>query len=178
MMDLTIPKMNAALQRQVDEKLRNLGPFPSDQQVADVNPRAACQQALAKVLSARRILADAQARHPDDGIITATYASYRDACEKVFRAAVDWLLARNEEAERQERQTAEEAAQERAEHLVAQLGLAGARRYAASRITRCERDAALNQRDPAALHVILTEMAEMQATAAALESMQAQGEAA
>ena len=172
MPDLTIPKMNDALQRQVAQAMHGLDGLATEKEVARVNPWAACQQAQGKVLSARRILADAEARHPDDGIVIATYASYRDACEKVFRAAVDWLLARNDEAERQERQTAAEAAQEQADNLVAKHGLQGARRCVAKRVARCEHDAALNQGDRAALHVIRAELDEMQATAAALESMQ------
>ena len=175
-MDLTIPPMNAALQRQVDEKLRNLGPFPSDQQVADVNPEFAARRALDRLLSAERILADAQARHPDDSVVIATYASYRDGCLRVFRAAVDWLNARNEEAERLEKQTAEEAAQEAAQRMVRDVGVASAIESDTHRLKRLEHDAAWL--DGSALHEIQQDIAETQARLAALRAMQQEERAA
>ena len=177
-MDLTIPPMNEALQRQVSAAVHGLPLGATDQQVADINPGFAARRALARLLAANRVLRDGfirlkrwDRRQERAHVIGA--ARTRLGCKRDLARAFAHIHARNAEAERLETQSAADAAQERAEALIAWWGSAGpAIAYVRRKLDQNAKQMATA--DDAAAHVIQQESNELSDALEALRAMQKQ----
>ena len=175
---LEIPPMNDALGRVVARRLSEAeaaGWAPID--LARINPQAAARRAQGRLMAADRRLRDAVIRYLDRGRARRdradirACAQHRHACRQALRYAIDHVHRANAEAEHREHETADAAARDRAAHLVAQLGVARAAGYVERRLRQQQRRAEFASADPAALWVVMTEIAELEATQAALDRL-------
>ena len=178
MASLEIPPMNDALGRAVARRLSEAEAAGwASVDLARINPQAAARQALGRLMAADGLLRDAVTRYFGHGCVRRgrgdirAFARHRHACRCALRDAIDRLNRANADAERRERETEAAAARDRAAHLVAQLGLERAGAYIDRSLRQQERRAEFASADPAALWVIMADIAELEATQAALRRL-------